>query len=368
MAAACLEDAIPVAFLHPRWPEIEQRRVIESLRCAHLDDRTQVVFHTSGTTGIARGVMLSTAALIAAANASAGRLGWREDDRWLLALPLAHIGGFSIITRCIIARRSVVLPEATPGFDPDTVIRSIERDRVTIASLVPTMLHRLLERTPRWDPPAHLRAILLGGAAASQRLLHEARARAWPVLATYGLTEACSQVATQLLGTPPDPVYGSGPPIDGMELRAAEGDGEIHIRGPMLMCGYLDDHRPFRDDGWFATGDLGRLDEHGRLHILGRKRDLIIAGGENVHPLEVERVLECCPEIRAIAVFGVPHEEWGEIVCAKIVARDDAPKSAITAYIDEHLAPFQRPRRIDYVSALPLLPNGKLDRRALGGR
>jgi O-succinylbenzoic acid--CoA ligase len=363
-AVVCLQEGVPMVFLHPRWPLSEEQRIRGSLGGSRLDDRTAVVFHTSGTTSAPRGVMLSVDALLAAAKASAARLGWCEDDRWLLALPLAHIGGFSIITRCLLAGRTVVLPEPTPSFDPEAIIRSIERDRVTMASFVPTMLHRLLERTPRWDPPSHLRAILLGGAGPSPRVLERARVRAWPVLATYGLTEACSQVATQLLGTPPHPRYGSGPPVDGIELRIV--DGEIQIRGPMMMFGYLDDPSPFQEGGWFATGDLGQIDELGCLHILGRKRDLIITGGENVHPMEVERVLESCPQVRAAGVFAAPDEEWGEIVCAAIIPEEGAAENAIKAFIDDHLASFQRPRRIRCVSALPLLPNGKLDRRALG--
>ncbi|HEU4535466.1 MAG TPA: AMP-binding protein, partial [Polyangiaceae bacterium] len=241
--------------------------------------RPMAVVYTSGSTGRPKGVILSRGAFEASARASEANLGWRDDDRWLLSTPIAHVGGLSIVTRCLLARRTVVLAPWA-GADLGAFAEDVSRHRVTLLSLVPTMLHRLLAADGGWRPPGHVRAALLGGAPASAALLREAAARGAPVLTTYGLSEACSQVATQAPGTPPDAARGVGAPLPGVEVRV-EG-GEILVRGPTLMSGYLGGADPRRDGGWFPTGDLGAFDERGRLHVLGRRAETIITGGENV--------------------------------------------------------------------------------------
>jgi len=255
-------------------------------------------------------------------------------------LPLAHVGGLSVLVRCLLARRPFVLGR------PDRVAEDIARHHATIVSLVPTQLARLLDA--RWTPPPWLRIVLLGGAAAPASLLAHAAAAGVPVVTTYGLTEACSQVATQIPGASG---AGCGPPLPGVRVRIV--DERIEIDGPTLFSGYLGE--PPRAAGWFATGDFGRLDAAGNLHVLGRRTDLIVTGGENVYPAEVEAYLDA----RGVAacVFGMPDETWGEIVCA-------ATTGVVVAATLADLAPWKRPRRWARVRELPLTPGGKPDRAA----
>jgi o-succinylbenzoate---CoA ligase len=364
LASICLiygliERQKPAVLLHPRLEEHERAAIaigLEGHRHSIANEQCLAVLHTSGTTGKPKGAMLSRSAFIAAADASAGNLGWSDtgDDRWLLAMPLAHVGGLSILVRCLIARRCVVVPDVVDRFDPEHILDVIHRDRVTIASFVPTMMKRVLDLR-RGPLPKHLRAILLGGAATPEPVLALARESKAPVLTTYGLTEACSQVTTQRYGTLPSIEEGSGSPMRGTEVRIAA-DGRIEARGPTMMTGYVGGEKLARED-WFRTEDFGRIDEEGRLHVLGRSQELIVTGGENVYPLEVERMLESLPGIAAACVFGIPDETWGEIVCAALVG--DA-----RAMNDLKVAAHKRPRRVAFLNELPMTAAGKLDRPA----
>lgn len=388
---ALIHCGTPMVLLHPRTTADEHRRFLADCRVetvldgpapfgdgaavATLDplnparpidpERPLAILRTSGSSGRPKGVVLSRRAFFAAARASADNLGWRPDDRWLLSLPVAHVGGLSILVRCLLGRRPAVV-EPLERFDPLRVAELIDARRITLLSVVPTMLRRLLD-LPSWRPPVHLRAILLGGAAAPKALLERAADRRWPVLTTYGSTETCSQVATQRPGTVNRGQLGSGSPLSGWSVRIRE--GVVEVRGDALMSGYLVDGslaRPFTADGFFPTQDLGHLDAHGHLHILGRRDAVIISGGENVHPTEVEAVLEHHPAIAEAAVHGVDDPEWGQRVVASIVLEADAdPSIDLTDGFTEHLAPHQRPREIRFVESLPRNRLGKLDRRAL---
>jgi o-succinylbenzoate---CoA ligase len=325
-------------------------------------DRPLAVVYTSGSTGRPKGVVLSRGAFEASARASEANLGWREGDRWLLSTPIAHVGGLSVLTRCLLARRTVVLAPWA-GSDLGAFAETVARHRVTLLSLVPTMLHRLFEVDGGWRLPGHVRAALLGGAPASGALLREAAARGAPVLTTYGMSEACSQVATQRPGTPPGEGQGVGPPLPGVEVRVE--NEEIWVRGPTMMSGYLRGDDPRLEGGWFPTGDLGALDERGHLHVLGRRSDTIITGGENVSPREVERVLEEHPGVAQACVFGVDDERWGQIVAAALVPSGSGPpdEAALFARVASRLAPHKRPRRVAFVERLPVDASGKIRRR-----
>ncbi len=240
----------------------------------------------------------------------------------------------------------------------------LEADRVTQLSLVPTMLSLLLDAHPSGAAPAHLRALLLGGAAASPALMARAAERGLPVVVTYGCTETCSQVvATPYAQRFDAAAWGAGVPLAGVELRID--DGRILVKGPMRMAGYLGEE-PLDPDAWFDTGDLGEIDARGGLHLHARRADLIVTGGENVYPAEVERVLDACPGIRASAVFGLSDETWGQTVAAALVAGTPPPSDAqLLTHVREALAPHQRPRRICFIDSLPVNSAGKLDRLAL---
>lgn len=409
---ALLEDRVSFVLIHPRWTRAERDRAmtlagaclsvesggaIEPTRaagrdgCRKLPKGSAIVF-TSGTRGAPRGVVLSRSALLASARSHTGVLGWRADDRWLLSLPTAHVGGLMIVVRCLHARRTVVMGgrAADGSFDPAKTLEVVERDRVTLLSVVPTMLQRLLRAQRR--APASPRAVLVGGAGAPAALMGRARESGWPVLATYGLTEACSQVATERPEGLEALRAGVGPVVPGMELLigGAEADpavadgaaasgrpGSIRIRGPVLFDGYLGEsagdplERPFDADGWFDTGDLGTLDPRGRLRVVGRRADRIVTGGENVDPAEVEAAILEWPGAAACCVVGIEDEEWGERVGAVV-----APAAgfealgglrALERHLGERLAGFKRPRSWSVRERLPVARSGKVDRDACRG-
>lgn len=353
-----LSERHPIAVLHARATETERARQRDLLADAELRDGDAVVLFTSGSTGPSRGVVHTRASIAAAAEASASHLGWRDDDRWLCCLPLAHASGLSIVVRCLLAKRPVVLGDVELLGDPSS--------GVTLASLVPAQLAQLLD-DPAWRPAAQLRAVLLGGAAAPPALIEAAIARRVPVLPTYGLTETFGQVATAR-------VPGGRPVVlDSVTIDAGtrEAPERIGIRGGMLASRYLDG-APIAPA--LATADLGFVEAEGgdtagrgELHVLGRIDDVIISGGENVHPTQVEAVLAATPGVRAAAAFGVPDVTWGQIVGAAICVATGFDRDGAIVRWRAQLPPHARPRRLAIVDELPRLPSGKLDRRSLGG-
>ncbi|MEW6287251.1 MAG: o-succinylbenzoate--CoA ligase [Chloroflexota bacterium] len=328
-------------------------------------DAVQGIFFTSGTSGFPKGAMLTFDNHHASALASAKRLGVDLRDRWLLTMPLYHIGGMSIVFRAALYGFAVVLH---PHFDVDAVHHALTEEDITVVSLVPTMLHRLLEKYPALKPSSSLRAILLGGAGAPVDLLEKALALNLPLALTYGLTEAASQVATStpeqtrakpgsvgkpLPGTTVDIVDEAGKSLPNGEI------GEIVISGRTVMCGYLDSEKPSEP---FHTGDIGYLDAEGDLWVLTRRTDLIVSGGENVYPEEVERVLLTHPSVSEACVVGVPDPEWGQAVAAAVVLREPCSGEALIQFLRGQVAAYKVPRRIVFVEALPRTASGKLKR------
>jgi len=360
---ALLEKRRPALLLHPKLTPTERDA---ALRCAARGegawpaDAAAIVF-TSGTTGEPRAAILTRAALLASAEASAANLGWFDDDCWLLAMPIARVGGLSILTRCLAARRTVAL---LSGFDAAQFPGHVDRHRATLVSLVPAMLDRVLTAHLQWRPPEFLRAMLIGGAAAPNALLERAGERRLPIIITYGCTESCSQV----VATPYESRFeaarcGAGRPLRGAQVRVV--GGRVEIRGPMRMAGYAGEP-PLDPRQWFDTGDLGEFDTEGFLHVTGRAGDLIVTGGEKVHPAEVERALEAFPGVVAAGVFGVADGTWGQVVAAAVVVSGEAiDDSALAAFLVTRLAAHKLPRRICLVPALPQTDAGKLDRARL---
>jgi o-succinylbenzoate synthase len=344
----------PLALIHHALPAVEFERRSAIVEAAHFEPDDAVVLFTSGSTAEARGVVLSHAALRAAADASAAHLGWRDDDTWFVPLSLAHAGGFAAVVRCWYAQKPIVLLEG--DWDPARAQALLAQ--CTLASLVPTQLADLLA-DPAWRPPANLRAVLLGGAAASPALLQQAAARGVPFLITYGMTESFGQLATAPLDRAGDP-DAVLEPLRGVELVGGtrEAPAPIRVRAPMLATRYLDGE-PIAPT--LVTRDLGFV-EDGVLTIVGRVDDVIITGGENVHPAQVEAVLAATPGVRAACAFAVPDDKWGQIVGAAIATDqlDDAILAAWHAALPAHA----RPRELAIVRELPLLATGKLDRRA----
>jgi O-succinylbenzoic acid--CoA ligase len=385
---ALFELDCPAVLLHPGLSDRERAVVLDEAQPAHLiGDRVPdeaptgvdkplvspsaehvlAIAYTSGSKGEPRGARLSRRAFIASEAAHAANLGWLPDDRWLLCMPPAHVGGLSILTRSLIARRCVVL---SPGpFDPRELTRIMEKDRVTLLSVVPTMLRRLLSlEEPAWAPSSELRAVLVGGAPFPDAFREDAVNRGVPTLATYGCTEACSQVTTQTRDQSRE--RGSGAPLPGIEVRIEQ--DEIQIRGDVLMAGYLGEDRggaPWTPDGWLCTGDFGSFLPDGQLFVRGRLDDLIVTGGENVAPEEVEAWLETIPGVAAACVFALPHDEWGEEVVAAMVT--DSARYSLDTFRDQlaaGLAPHKRPKQICELDELPLNRSGKVDRAAVRAR
>jgi O-succinylbenzoic acid--CoA ligase len=302
------------------------------------------VIYTSGTTSQPRAVELTYGNFLWSALGSGVALGVDPRERWLCALPLSHVGGLSILLRSAIYATTAVVH---PRFDTERVLAALREEHITLVSLVSTTLARLLDAGLS-DPPA-LRWALTGGGPVPPALIERARAAGVPVVATYGLTEACSQVTT------------GGPALFCTQLRLAA-DGEIEVSGPTVARSAL------AADGLLHTGDLGRFDEDGFLQVSGRKADTIVSGGENVAPSEVEAVLEEHPGVLEAAVVGRADPQWGEAVTAIVVV--GAGASVVEGLLREHcaarLAPFKVPKRVELVTApLPRTRSGKLLRREL---
>ncbi len=321
------------------------------------DPRPFALLWTSGTSGEPGAVPILASALDASARASVARLDLTGEDRWYASLSLGHVGGLALVHRaahvgCILLVRG--------RFSAEVLAELINRDGLTHASLVPTMLRRLLDVRGGERVPSTLRCLLVGGAAAGGALVPNALELGYPVALTYGLTEACSQVAT----APPDLVVDKpgtvGFPIDGLELRIRE-DGEICARGGTVSPGAVD------EGGWLATGDLGRIDGDGHLWITGRISDRIVTGGTTVDPRSVEVVLEGLPGVSAAAVAGIPDDVWGEAVVALIVPAPGvgADPKALMAQARERLSASELPRHVEFADTLPVNANGKTDRGAV---
>ena len=246
-----------------------------------------------------------------------------------------------------------------------------------MVSLVPTMLERLLEQRPGIHAPL-LRAALLGGGPIHEALIERCLSTRFPAAPTYGLTEAASQVATLEPAGLKAGRGSAGRPLPGTRLRLVGDDGrpappgepgEIWVRGPQLMSGYLGrpgDTRAALADGWLHTGDFGRLDRAGRLHVLDRRDDLIVSGGENIYPREVEAALLSHPRVRDAAVIARPDPEWGQVPHAVIVCDEPTPPPAeLRAWLCDRLAAFKLPREFSHRPSLPRTPSSKLQRRRL---
>jgi O-succinylbenzoic acid--CoA ligase len=332
-----LDRRLPLPARHQMLAAIAPTRMIDGAGSAALEGgrpvepSDAVVVATSGSTGEPRGVVLTHDAVAASARATSDRLAVSAGDHWLACLPLAHVGGLSVVTRALLRGTALTVHDR---FDPAAAMAS----GATLVSLVAAALRRV--------DPVVFRVVVLGGGPAPPN-------RPPNAVTTYGMTETGSGV-----------VY-DGLPLDGVEVRIA-GDGEIHLRGPMLLRAYRDGEVPVRD-GWLATGDLGRWRDDGRLHVEGRRADLITTGGENVWPAPVEAVLRRVGGVADVAVAGVPDDEWGEQVAAYVVPAASGPPTLdqLRAAVKEELPSWCAPRRLVLVAALPRTSLGKVARYRL---
>lgn len=325
----------------------------------------ECIMFTSGTTGRPKGVMLTFGNHWWSATGSLLNLGFHEGDAWLAAVPLFHVSGLSILWRSVIYGIAAVIH---PKFDPEAAHRAIDQGEVTLLSAVATMLQRLLDARGEVPYPPTFRAALIGGGPVPAHLLERAARLRLPVLQTYGLTETASQVATLSCHDARRKLGSAGKPLFPTEVAVAAGpgdEGEILVRGPVVMAGYYKQPEATREafrGGWLHTGDIGRLDEEGFLYVSGRRSDLIISGGENVYPAEVEAVLASHPAVAEAGVIGLPDPRWGEVPAALVVPRPGAnlDTAELQAFCRERLAAYKLPQRIRFAPSLPRNASGKL--------
>ncbi|MFI5046176.1 MAG: AMP-binding protein [Acidimicrobiia bacterium] len=335
--------------------------------CAPADDA--MLCYTSGTTGTPKGARLSHANLLASPAALALAWRWTPDDRLVLALPLFHVHGLAIgLHGTLLAGASAVL---VPRFAPDAVLDAARTERATLFFGVPTMYDRLA-KSARASELARLRLCVSGSAPLPPALFERLQVDAGiTVLERYGMTETLMTVSNPYDGERRAGTVGF--PLPGVDIELAD-DGELLVRGPNVFGGYWErpdtDDTSFvpADDGgarWFRTGDVAALDEDGYLSIVGRTKELIISGGFNVYPREVEDVLRTCPGVGDVAVVGTPSEEWGEVVTAVVVADGPLDTDALLALAADQLAPYKRPRVVRVVDELPRNALGKVLRHEL---
>lgn len=360
---ALLEKRNPILLLHPGLTDNEKSILLASIRKLpkSLPEDCAVILFTSGTTGLPKPAVLTYENLRSSADSSAANIPLGEGDVWQMTISPARIGGFSIITRSLIARSAVSLPGK---FSPEKFVDLLESQKVTLTSIVPTMLSMILEKFPNWQPPKTLRSLLVGGSSTSQALKDKAAALGIPMILTYGMTETSSNVVTTPYAERYKPTRGCGMPNKNVEIRSEE--GQILIKGPMVMAGYWG-RDPIEKDSWFKSGDLGYIGKDGTVFIQARRTDVILSGGENVYPVEVEEALERLPGIYQARVVGLPDETWGAIVTALLIpekGRGPISNEEIVEGLKPILARYKSPRRIAWVDSLPQLPNGKPNRRA----
>ncbi len=359
---ALLELGKPMLILHPQLTEVERHRILDfagGIR-ERLPEDTAVIIFTSGTTGTPKPTLLSRKALIASALSSARNIPLTSEDVWQLTISPARVGGLSIVTRSLIARSALSF---APAFRAKAIVDSWERDEVTLSSIVPTMLMQILEECPQWRPAPKMRALLVGGAPTSLKLKEQAASRGVPLIMTYGMTEAASNVVSTPYELRNRVTVGSGKANDGAFLEVRE-NGRLWIKGPMLLTGYWG-RKSVLKDGWFDTGDIGSIDKDGFVSVKGRQSDVILSGGDNVYPSEVEEALESLPAVKEALALALPDEMWGAIVTTLLVAKDPGhlpDAKELADGLKPILAKYKFPRRYAWVDSIPRTSGGKPDR------
>ncbi|MFD1706735.1 o-succinylbenzoate--CoA ligase [Siminovitchia sediminis] len=339
----------------------------------HLDDVCSIMY-TSGTTGNPKGVLQTYGNHWWSASGSILNIGLEKNDSWLCTVPIYHISGFSILMRSIIYGLPVILMEK---FDERIVNQLLSSGQVTIMSAVSAMITRMLTAQGEQSYHPAFRCLLAGGGPVPKPLLKACKDQGIPVFQTYGMTETSSQIVTLSPEDSLTKLGSAGKPLFPSQLKVmADSDqeakpmqeGEIFVKGPNVTPGYLnrdDANRISFKDGWFSTGDIGYKDEDGFVYILDRRSDLIISGGENIYPAELEGVLVSHPSVEEAGVTGIEDSKWGSVPYGFVVATEDVKEEELIEYCRQKLASYKVPKRILKVAELPRNGANKLMRRLL---
>ncbi len=342
-------------------------------------DEPCTIMYTSGTTGKPKGVLHTYGNHWSSAIASVLNLGLKESDVWLTAVPLFHISGYSTLIRSAVYGIPVFLFER---FDENKINEALIQGKATIMSVVSTMLQRMLGKLGQKSYHPSFRCFLLGGGPVPKNILETCKEKNIPVFQTYGLTETASQIATlspedslRKIGSAGKPLFLSSIRIerDGKPAKPNEA-GEIVVKGPNVTSGYYKreeaNKESFTEDGWFYTGDLGYMDEEGFLYVLDRRTDLIISGGENIYPSEIESVIQSHPAILEACVVGRDDEKWGQVPCAFYVTKENKNVTGeeLSRYCSDYLAKYKIPKTWIPVPSLPKTASNKIMRRELRKR
>lgn len=352
--------------------EIESPVYIQEIE-EYNADQVATIMYTSGTTGYPKGVLQTFGNHWSSAIGSALNLGLVQEDRWLLAVPLFHISGLSILFRSVIYGIGVILFER---FDAKKMNRAIFEDGGTIVSVVTTMLNQMVDNLGHNKYPESFRCMLAGGGPVPKDLLEKSLTKQIPVFQTYGMTETSSQIVTLSPEYSMKKIGSAGKPLflcqmkimqNGRECSPFE-EGEIFVKGPTITKGYWKREEATKSgftNGWFHTGDQGYIDNDGFLYVLDRRSDLIISGGENVYPAEIENVLLSYPAVQDAGVVGIEDKKWGQVPYAFLVTTEKMDREDLLAYCQERLAKYKVPHHITFLEELPRNASNKLLRKEL---
>lgn len=341
------------------FEEIFRSEACENVKLAEQYDPEQiaVIMSTSATSGVFKSVPLRWKQFAAHVKASQQRLGVRSEDNWLLVLPMYHISGLTILMRSLYNGTSITLMEK---FDEEKTLQLIVNGSINMMSLVPTMFNRIVDRIDQHQ----LRVVLVSGEFIPKPLVETCLKKKIPIYKSYGMTETTSQSTTFCVLEHPDKLESVGLPLPGVTIRIdnpdEEGIGEVLIQSPMLMDGYLGKESL---PGFINTEDIGYVDEDGFLFILDRRKNIIISGGENIYPQEIENVLYAHPDISECAVVGMKDEKWGQVPALFVVSTLDG--GSILNYLAPKIAKYKLPKKIIHLDELPKNATGKILKKNL---
>lgn len=336
-----------------------------------FQEQTVSIMYTSGTTGFPKGVRQTVGNHQTSAMSSVLNIGLDQSDVWLCAVPIFHISGFSILVRSLLYGNEVKLYER---FDEEKAVEDIVSGNVTHMSVVAVMLERILQKFEALNKKASpkFKVMLLGGGPAPKAYIERAQKLGLPILQTYGMTETSSQTATLSNEDALRKIGSVGKPLFFYQVKIFNAskpyeEGEILIRGEHVTPGYVGrfQQKSSTEDGWLHTGDIGYFDDEGYLYVIDRRSDLIISGGENIYPAEVENVLLSHPKVSEAGVCGVEDETWGQVPVAFIVKKEEVTEEEVITFSMQKLAKYKVPKKIYFVDELPRNASNKLVRRKL---